>query len=65
MGAWGIPIPDDLEPAVLAGTLTLAEAWELMDERLLAPFDPYPEEMGLLLAKMEFATLQQESRPLH
>jgi hypothetical protein len=52
MGAWLLELHSDLEEAVQVGLLSMTEAWEVMDERLVNPQDPYPFEMGPLLRKL-------------
>ncbi len=53
MGAWEWPLDSDLQEAVEQGLLTQAEAWVLMDERLLRPQEPYPFELGPLLRRLK------------
>ena len=60
-----IPLPEDLELAVLAGSLSLAEAGLIVDKRLMSPHSPYSQEMLLLLAKVALAKLPQESVTAH
>ena len=52
MSAYLWELDEDLEEAVTLGVLTQAEAWRLMDDRLLNPHDNYPREMIPLLRKL-------------
>ena len=52
MSAYLWELDEDLGEAVTQGVLTQAEAWRLMDDRLLHPCLDYPREMIPLLRKL-------------
>jgi len=52
MSAYLWELDEDLDEAVTLGVLTQAEAWRLMDDRLLNPRKSYPREMIPLLRKL-------------
>lgn len=52
MGAWEFPLNPDLQEAVESGLLTVAEAWRVMDDRLMNPEAAYPRELLPLLRRL-------------
>ena len=52
MPASQFPLSPDLQEATELGLLSLAEAWQLMDEWLIYPEARFPVEMHPLLARL-------------
>lgn len=65
MSAWLFPLEQDLQEAVEQGVLTISEAWLLMDDRLLHPMVPYPEEYRPLLQRLKLMTLDAREMTQH
>lgn len=65
MGAWQYPLEEDLQQAVELGALTQAEAWQLMDDRLLNPQEPYPHEFLPVLRKLRLVELDPQEMTRH
>lgn len=53
MPACQFPLPPDLQEATELGLLTLAEAWQLLDDWILYPTLQYPREWKPLLDRLD------------
>jgi serine protease inhibitor ecotin len=62
---WRWDLDEDLEEAVLLGALTQAEAWVLMDDRLLNPEEPYPDEFRPMLRRLRLVELDPQEMTRH
>ena len=58
-------LPTDLEEAVNQGAISLAEAWELVDDRILRPDDPYPSHLLPAVRRLKLLAWSPEGRPRH
>lgn len=65
MTAYLWPLHEDLESAVEQGALTQAEAWRLMDDRLLFPGDRYPNEYLPMLRRLMLVELDPQEMTSH
>ena len=67
MSAHAFPLEDWLEEAVLAGAITLAEAWSLQDE-ILQTYEPevaLPEELWPVKLKLDLFELDVSQMTPH
>lgn len=56
MSAWEMPLDPDLQEALMAGVLTLQEAWRMQDEILLQgspELVTLPQELWMAVQKLE------------
>lgn len=63
MSAWRWELEPDLEQAVLAGALTLHEAWLLMDDRLTNPLEPVPSTLRPLQVRLFLFSIKTAGQP--